>query len=279
MIVLEPKGMIAAAEKHILIISVLLMLIVVIPVIVMSWVFAWRYRETNTKAEYAPEWAHSTILELIWWSIPCAIIFVLSWITWVSSHELDPYKPIAAQNKPLIIQAIALEWKWLFIYPEQNIATLNYLQFPVDMPIKLIITAEGPMNSLLIPQLAGQIYAMAGMTTQLHIIADEVGDYQGISANYSGEGFSEMKFIARASSAQEFKQWVQKIKQEPQRLNVAMYNKLLKPSTAEQVQYFSSANSTIFDTIVMKSMMPIELKEVASNKSTMKQINQEAHHA
>src|SRR5579885_452134 len=182
--VLNPKGVIAAQEVKIMLISAALMLIVVLPVIFLALFFSWRYREGNRNAKYAPEWAHSTVLELIWWSIPCAIIAILGIITWHSSHTLDPFRPLNAAGKTqtMTIQAIALEWKWLFIYPEQNIATINYLQIPAGVPVRFEITSEGPMNSLLIPQLAGQVYAMAGMQSRLHLIADEVGDYQGFSS-------------------------------------------------------------------------------------------------
>src|SRR5579883_866864 len=196
---LEPKGIIATDEKHILLTSALLMLIVVIPVIILTFAFAWRYRESNTKATYSPEWSHSTLLEVICWSVPCLIIVILSVITWQSSHRLDPYKPLAEDSKTLTIQAISLEWKWLFIYPDQNIATVNYVQFPVGVPVRFLISAEGPMNSFQIPQLAGQIYAMAGMQTKLHLMADEPGDYQGLSTNFTGDGFSDMTFTARAT--------------------------------------------------------------------------------
>lgn len=255
---LEPMGKIAADEKHILIIAAALMLAVVIPVIILTLSIAWRYRASNTKAKYSPNWAHSLILEIIWWSVSFFIIGILGAITWVSTHQLDPYKPLAVKNdKVLIIQAVALEWKWLFIYPEQNIATVNFVQFPVGVPIRFLITAEGPMNALQIPQLAGQIYAMAGMQTKLNLIADVAGDYQGMSANFSGEGFSDMKFIARASTAEEFARWISMVKQSSQRLTLLSYANLVHPSTNHPVEYYSSAHKEIFNTVLMKSMMPI----------------------
>ena len=179
LVLLNPKGIIAADEKHILIFSVLLMLLIVIPVIFMVFAIAWRYRASNEKAKYEPEWSHSTLLEVIWWSIPCVIIGILGAITWTSTHRLDPYQALNHPAKPITIQAISLEWKWLFIYPEQNIASINYIQFPVDVPVRFLISAEGPMNSFQIPQLAGQIYAMAGMKTKLHLIANAPGEYRG----------------------------------------------------------------------------------------------------
>ncbi|HSW71020.1 MAG TPA: ubiquinol oxidase subunit II, partial [Gammaproteobacteria bacterium] len=190
-ILLNPGGRIAADEKHLLIIAVLLMLIVVLPVIILTLSFAWRYRAGNSKASYLPNWEHHARLEVLWWSIPCVIVAILATITWFSSYRLDPYRPLAVSaSKELTIQAVALEWKWLFIYPEQNIASLNFIQVPVGVPLHFLITAEGPMNALHIPQLGGQIYAMAGMQTQLHLIADLPGRYRGLATNFSGEGFS-----------------------------------------------------------------------------------------
>ncbi len=262
LVLLDPKGMIASAEKHILITSVLLMSIIVIPVIMLTFVIAWRYREGNTKATYSPNWSHSTLLEIIWWSIPCIIIGILAVITWISSHQLDPYKPLTSKEKPLVIQAMALEWKWLFIYPEQKIATVNFVQFPVGVPVQFQITAEGPMNSFQIPQLAGQIYAMAGMKTKLHLMADEPGDYSGLATNFSGDGFSEMKFVARVSSRSEFDQWVKTVKQSPDKLTQTKYDHLIKRSEKDPVHFFSFSEDDIFETAVMKSMMPMKESEM-----------------
>jgi cytochrome o ubiquinol oxidase subunit 2 len=189
--------------------------------------------------------------------MPCAIIGVLGVITWTSSHRLDPYRPLAAENKTITIQVIALQWKWLFIYPEQHIATVNFVQFPINQPVKFLITSEGPMNSLQIPQLAGQIYAMAGMQTQLHLIANKIGDYRGFSANFSGDGFSEMKFIARVSSKTQFDQWVKGIQNTTEQLNMAEYRRLMKPSMREAIHYYSSAAPNLFNISIMKSMMPM----------------------
>lgn len=254
--ILNPKGTIAVDEKHLLIIAVLLMLIVVIPVIVLTLAIAWKYRASNTKAKYEPEWAHSTALEVVWWSIPCVIILILGIITWVSSHALDPYKRLDS-TKPLTIQAISLNWKWLFIYPEQHIATVNYVQLPVNRPVEFLITSDAPMNSFAIPQLAGQIYAMAGMQTKLNLIANEVGDYKGLSTNYSGGGFSDMGFAVRASSQEEFDKWVKSAKQAPQKLTMDAYNKLIDPSTNNPVEYYSNVANNLFNDVIMKYMMPM----------------------
>lgn len=257
LVVMDPQGTIAAQEKRLLIIAVLIMLLVVLPVILLIFLFAWWYRAGNTKAAYSPNWSHSTLLEVVWWSIPCIIIVVLGVITWMSSHSLDPYKPLLIDNKkPITIEVIALQWKWLFIYPEQNIATINYIQIPIHTPIRFLITAEGPMNSFQIPQLAGQIYAMTGMQTKLYLAADRVGNYRGISANFSGDGFSDMKFIVRASTQEQFDQWMKTVKQSPHMLSRTTYQQLITPSENNPIQYFSSADKTIFQMALMKSMMP-----------------------
>ena len=175
--VLEPKGFIGVKEKDLIITSVLLMLIVVIPVFGMTIFFSWKYREGNPKAKHAPNWEHNAIAEYCWWGIPFIIITCLAVITWKSSYDLSPFKPLKSDQKPITIQAVALQWKWLFIYPEQEIATVNYIKFPVNTPIHFEITADAPMNSFWIPQLGGQIYAMPAMRSQLNLIADEKGIY------------------------------------------------------------------------------------------------------
>lgn len=242
---LNPKGIIALQEKSLIITSALLMSIVVIPVIVLTFVFAWRYRASNTKATYAPDWAHSTILEIIWWSIPCVIIAILGVITWHTSHDLDPYKPLASKEKPLVIHVVAMEWKWLFIYPEEKIATVNFIQIPVNVPVKFIISAEGPMNSFQIPQLAGQIYAMAGMKTKLHMIANATGDYRGLSANFSGDGFADMKFTVRVSQKAEFDAWVKVIQHSPKQLSITEYSKLIQHKANHPIEYFTYLNNIV----------------------------------
>ncbi len=189
--ILNPKGQIGHDEKQLLITSVVLMLIVVIPVIVMTIAFAWKYRASNTKARYEPDWSHSTAIEVVVWSIPCVIILVLAVLTWRSSHALDPYRPLDSDVKPITIEAVSLDWKWMFIYPDQNIATVNEIAFPVHTPLNFKITSDTVMNSFFIPHLGTMIYAMAGMETKLHLVANEPGEYFGLSTNYSGHGFFE----------------------------------------------------------------------------------------
>ena len=255
-VVLEPKGPIAADERYLLIVATLLMLIVVLPVFALIAIFAWRYRASNKKAKYTPEWAHSTLLEVVWWTVPCIIIGVLAVITWISTHELDPYKPLN-KGKPLTIQVVALDWKWLFIYPEQNIATVNYVKLPVDTPIRFEVTADAPMNSFYIPALGGQIYAMEGMKTQLHLIADDKGNYHGRSINISGEGFSEMTFTASATGRKAFETWVDSVKSSSKVLTAPRYQKLAEPSIDNQPEYFSAVEPPdLFRRIIYKFMSP-----------------------
>ena len=239
-----------------MILALLFFFFVVFPAIFLTFVLAIRYRASNTKATYAPDWSHNNWLEAIWWFVPMVIIAILATITWTSSHRLDPYRPLSSNVKPITIEAVALQWRWLFIYPDQGIATINYVQFPVDKPVTFLITADAPMNSFQIPQLAGQIYAMAGMETQLHLIANEIGSYNGRSVSFSGDGFSGMTFIAKSSSQTDFDTWVNTVKQGKNALNMSSYNDLAKPSEDATAQYFASVDGDIFHDIIMKYMPP-----------------------
>ncbi len=256
--VLNPKGIIALEESNLIIISTLLMLIVVIPVFILSFIVAWKYRAGNKKAKYDPDWDHSTLAESIWWGVPFAIVIVLSIITWKSSHTLDPFKPIKASTKPITIQVVALQWKWLFIYPEQNIATVNFFQFPEKTPVSFEITADAPMNSFWIPQLSGQVFAMPGMKTKLHLMADEVGSYRGSSANISGKGFAGMTFVAKSSTQTDFDTWVESVKQSPHLLSLDAYKQLATPSENNPVASYVLTREDLYNWIVMKYMMPMK---------------------
>jgi cytochrome o ubiquinol oxidase subunit II len=254
--ILQPRGTIARQQRDLIVWTSALSLLVVVPVFAMLFGIAWKYREGNHKARYTPDWDHNRLAEAIWWGLPCLLILGLAIITWRTSHSLDPFKPLASQTKPITIQVVALQWKWLFIYPEQNIATINWVQFPEDTPINFEITADAPMNSFWIPQLGGQIYAMAGMTTKLHLMASEPGDYRGSSANLSGNGFASMNFNARASSQTAFREWVNRAKQSSERLDMPTYTKLAQPTDNPPVAYFSSRQSDIYDQIINKYMLP-----------------------
>ena len=254
--VLNPKGMIALKERRLLIDATWIMLIVVIPVFIMTAAFAFKYRESNTKAKYTPDWEHNHFAECLWWGVPLILIIILAVLTWRSSHDLDPFKPIEAKNKPLTIQVVALDWKWLFIYPEQGIATVNFVQFPAHTPIVFEITADAPMNSFWIPELGGQIYAMPAMRTKLHLIANENGTFRGVSSNLSGVGFAGMTFTAKATSGPDFARWVQLVKQSGSQLNLEAYNELVKPSENNPTALYVLMQKGLFDQIIMKYKMP-----------------------
>ncbi|ERH65229.1 cytochrome O ubiquinol oxidase [Pantoea dispersa EGD-AAK13] len=233
------------------------MMIVVIPAVLMAVVFAWKYRATNTNAKYSPNWSHSNKVEAVVWTIPILIILFLGVLTWKSTHALEPSKPLASDVKPVEIDVVALDWKWLFIYPEQGIATVNQIAFPANTPVNFKITSNSVMNSFFIPTLGSQIYAMAGMQTKLHLIANEPGTFDGISANFSGRGFSGMKFKAIATKDDaEFQQWVAKVKAAPNTLTTMDdFEKLAAPSENHPVEYFSTANPELFKQVIDKFMM------------------------
>ncbi|PXW22507.1 ubiquinol oxidase subunit II [Paraburkholderia caballeronis] len=250
--VLDPKGSVGVAEKSLIATATGAMLLVVVPVILLTLLFAWRYRASNRSATYAPKWSHSTAIEFVVWTIPTLIILFLGILTWKTSHELDPYKPLQSEVKPINVDVVALDWKWLFIYPDLGIATVNQLAVPVGTPINFRITSDSVMNSFFIPQLGTQVYAMAGMQTRLHLIADEAGDYAGLSSNYSGRGFSDMKFRTLAKSPEEFNAWVEKVKATPQQLGMDQYATVAQPSEKAPVQYFSTVDPKLFHNIIAK---------------------------
>ncbi|HEV7121340.1 MAG TPA: ubiquinol oxidase subunit II [Candidatus Paceibacterota bacterium] len=251
--VLIPSGSIGAAERDLMLHAVALMLIVVVPVFILAIFIAWHYRAENKKAKYTPNWEHSRMEEFIWWAIPFEIVLVLSALTWSSTHALDPAKPLVSTQPPMVIQVVALPWKWLFIYPEQGVASLNEVALPVGRPVEFQITADAPMNSFWIPALGGQEYAMTGMTTDLHLMATQPGAYPGGSANYSGEGFAQMKFTARALNQADFNDWVARAQQSPAMLMPEDYAALRQPSAAGNVQYYGMVGME-FQDIVSGSM-------------------------
>jgi cytochrome o ubiquinol oxidase subunit 2 len=277
MVVLKPAGDVAQQQGDLVVISTILMLLIIVPVMAVTALFAWRYRAANKDAHYEPDWDHSTQLELMIWSAPLVIIICLGALTWVSTHLLDPYRPIARTapgqlvqptTRPLEVQVVALDWKWLFIYPEYGIATVNELATPVDRPIRFSISASSVMNSFYIPALAGQIYAMPGMETKLHAVLNHPGTYEGFSANFSGAGFSHMRFKLKGLSDAEFADWVNAARSSAGNLDRAAYLKLEKPSEKEPVQRFAKVDAGLFDAVVnmcvepgkmcMKDMMTID---------------------
>lgn len=250
--VLSPVGEIAARQKELIIAATALSAVVVIPVYGLLFFVVWKYRESNHNAHYAPEWDSNKWLEAVWWGVPGILIIVLSIITWNTSHSLDPFKPLLSNKPVLNIQVVAMEWKWLFIYPEQGIATVNYFKIPTDRPVKFEITADAPMNSFWIPKLGGQIYAMNGMMTELNLIAEQEGDYPGYSANISGEGFAGMRFMVNAASNAEFEQWLSEVKLSSSLLDTEEYAKLSNPSRDVPPSYYANADSQLFGQIISK---------------------------
>jgi cytochrome o ubiquinol oxidase subunit 2 len=264
-VVMNPSGDIAAQQGRLISISTLLMLVIIVPVIALTLFFAWRYRSANTKARYEPDWDHSTKLELVIWGAPLLIIIALGLLTWISTHLLDPFRPLQridanrplpADTRPLLVQVVALDWKWLFIYPEQGIATVNELVTPVDVPVRFKITASTVMNSFYIPALAGQIYAMPGMDTTLNAVINKPGEYEGFSANYSGAGFSHMRFKYHGVSAAEFDNWVKQTKAGGGALERAEYLTLEKPSEREPVRRYGAVTAGLYDAIVNRCVTP-----------------------
>lgn len=256
--VLNPEGAIGIQQRNLIIFATVLILLVIVPVFIMTFWIAWKYRASNTKATYQPDWDHNKVLEMIWWGIPIAIILVLAVVTWFTSHSLDPYRALKSETKPLRVQVVALQWKWLFIYPEQAIATTDYLQIPEKTPINFEITADAPMNAFWIPKLGSQVYAMAGMTTKLHLIADNTGEFQGSSANISGEGFAHMNFKVKATSRSDFDTWVHSVKGGNQVMTDQTYASLVKPTVLDKPRSYRLQNDGLYDRVVMKYMMPMD---------------------
>jgi cytochrome o ubiquinol oxidase subunit 2 len=264
-VLLHPSGAVAAQQGHLIVQSTVLMLIIVIPVIALTVIFAWRYRQSNSQAAYTPDWDHSTQLELVIWAAPLLIIIALGALTWISSHTLDPYRPLRRLDaarpvptgaKPLTIEVVALDWKWLFIYPDQGIAVVNEVAAPVDVPINFKITASAVMNSFFIPALAGQIYAMPGMQTQLNAVINKPGQYEGFSANYSGAGFSGMHFKFQGVSAAGFEKWVQSAKAGGQALSQEGYVQLARPSERDPVRRYASVDPGLYGSILNQCLTP-----------------------
>ncbi len=258
-VLLSPSGDIAAQQGKLIVISTVLMLLIVVPVIALTFLFAWRYRQSNKEATYKPDWDHSIQLELVIWAAPLLIVIALGAVTWISTHTLDPYRaltridaqrPMPAGTKPLVIEVVALDWKWLFLYPEQGIAVVNEMAAPVDVPIHFKITSSSVMNSFFIPALAGQIYAMPGMETTLHAIINKPGNFDGFSANYSGDGFSGMKFRFHGLAAADFDRWLQTAKAGGTELNRDDYLQLEKPSERVPVRRYASVAPGLYDAIL-----------------------------
>lgn len=253
---LFPAGKIALEQRNLLFIIQIVMLFVIIPVYVLTFIFSWVYRASNPRKNYDPDLIDNRLAEYIWWGIPLVLTAYISVLTYIKTHELDPFKPLQSDKKPMTVEVVALQWKWLFIYPEEKVASLNFLQIPRDVPITFKITADAPMNSFWIPHLGGQIYAMPGMQSELNLIANSEGDFRGSSANLSGEGFSAMHFITRASSEEEYKKWIETAKQSTKSLSLEEYKQLAAPSKDNPAATYVLKDENLFDQIIKKYMQP-----------------------
>jgi cytochrome o ubiquinol oxidase subunit 2 len=253
-VLLDPKGQVGMEEKRAIIIAFSLMCIVVVPVLVLTPIFAVKYRASHPRPTHLGKPHYLKVIDVLIWAVPAAIVVALASVSWVMTHRLDPFRPIASPERPVTVQVVALDWKWLFIYPDQRVASVNEVAFPANVPVDFYLTSDTVMNSFFIPQLGSQIYAMPGMQSQLHLIANATGSYAGIAANFSGAGFSGMQFAARAVSAQEFDGWVRAARASPVALDPAQYQRLAQPSQDNPVAYFSSVEPGLFMSIMGKYM-------------------------
>jgi cytochrome o ubiquinol oxidase subunit 2 len=264
-VVLDPAGHVAEQQRDLLVLSVVLMLIIIIPVMALTVWFAWKYRASNKDARYEPDWDHSTHLELVIWAVPLLIIICLGAVTWAGTHLLDPYRPldriskdraVAADVRPLQVNVVALDWKWLFIYPEYGIATVNEIAVPVDRPVRFSLTSSSVMNAFYVPAMAGMIYAMPGMETKLHGVINAPGEYKGFSANYSGDGFSDMRFAFRGLRDDQFNAWVAEARAGGRTLDRVAYLELARPSEKTPVMRFAGVQPHLWDQIVNMCVQP-----------------------
>jgi len=251
---LDPHGPIGQAERVILYDATAIMLAVVIPVILLTLLFAWWFRAGNRRATYRPEWEYAGRIELIIWAIPALVILFLGGIAWISSHELDPPKPLQSATPPLDVEVVSLDWRWLFIYPRERIATVNYLVIPADVPVHFRLTSTSVMNSFFIPQLGSQIYTMPGMTTQLNLQADKPGTYSGLSAQFSGPGFSDMRFSLHVESAAGFATWIAHTRAQGRALNGTTFEELARPTRAGGELTYGSVADDPFQSVVAGRM-------------------------
>src|SRR6266436_2264988 len=240
--VLDPQGPVASAERLILFNATAIMLVVVLPVIALTLVFAWWYRASNKRAVYWPDWSYSGDIELVVWSIPAMVVILLAGVAWTGSHQLDPAQKLEANAKPIRIEVVSLDWKWLFIYPDLEIATVNQLVVPTGVPVEFLLTSATVMNSFFVPQLGSQIYTMPGMTTRLNLLAERPGDYPGLSANFSGDGFSDMRFMVHAVPESEFSSWLARTQDEATALDADTYSQLARAGSNTQTQTYSGVD-------------------------------------
>jgi cytochrome o ubiquinol oxidase subunit 2 len=261
--VLSPAGPVAAGERTLLLNSLFIMLGIVVPTMIVTVAFAWWFRAGNKKATYLPDWSYSGRLELLVWSVPALIVIFLGGITWIGSHQLAPERPLDSKVRPIVVQVVALDWKWLFIYPEQGVASVNHLVIPLGTPISFHVTSATVMNSFFVPQLGSQIYAMSGMDAKLHLQADRPGRYQGISAHYSGEGFADMNFAVDAVPAPQFAAWIGRTRGGGRPLDVGTFVALASRASAEKPFTYAMVQPNIYNRIVANAGAPV--RESARN--------------
>jgi cytochrome o ubiquinol oxidase subunit 2 len=254
--VLDPQGPIGQADKTILIDSLAIMLAIVVPTIAATLGFAWWYRASNKRAKHLPDWAFSGQIELVVWAIPVMVIILLGGVTWIGSHRLDPAEPLSSQQPALDIEVVSLDWKWLFIYPQQRVASVNQLVVPAGVPLHFSLTSASVMNAFFVPQLGSMIYTMNGMSTQLHLLADRPGEYRGVSAHYSGEGFADMHFNVRALPTDEFAAWIDTTRKQGTALTAEKYTALAKQSLNVPVSTFGTVDADLFANIVSLKLAP-----------------------
>jgi cytochrome o ubiquinol oxidase subunit II len=254
LVVLNSKGPIGQEETILIYKSIAAMLIVIVPVFIMTYLIVKRYRASNDDAEYDPDFVHSTVVEVVIWAVPIMIVTFLSYLVWVKTYELDPYKPIASANEPLQIEVISLDWNWLFIYPDHNVAMINELVIPENVPLSFKLTSDTVMTSFFIPQLGSQMYAMAGMQTQLNLMADEPGIYEGRNIEFSGVGYDTMHFKVIAKTMEDFDKWMAKAKQQKNPLDLATYEAVSKPNTDYPVTIFSPVQPGLFNHVMSTYM-------------------------
>lgn len=258
-LVVHPKGIIAHQELELIIINILLMLSIIFPTYILLFLVVWKYCISQKMTKYEPEHKYGIKGQLIMWALPAVIVIALSIVTWDKTHKLNPYKPLEGDSDPLVVQVVALNWKWLFIYPEQGIAVLNYLQIPERTPIHLKLAADGsPMNSFWIPQLSGQIYAMTGMATQLYLMADGIGEYTGKEVEINGDGYADMTFTVKSTSGKDFNDWVEQVKKSPKHLSEDAYNELVKPHIIKSVILYSEVENDLYLKLIRKYKYPMK---------------------
>ena len=254
--VLDPKGFVGIADKTILIDSLAIMLAIVVPTIAATFGFAWWFRASNTRATYRPEFEYSGRIELIVWAIPLLVIILLGGVAWIGSHELDPAQPLASKTPPLQVQVVSLDWKWLFIYPDQRIASVNQLVVPAGVPIHFVLTSASVMTAFFIPQLGSMIYTMNGMTTNLNLQADTPGTFHGLASHFSGDGFSDMHFDVRAVPSEQFTSWVEATRKTGPTLDAASYTTLAKQSIDAQPFTFRATDPGLFQQVATQQLPP-----------------------